>query len=127
MTAQQQIPEYKQGDTVLLTVELRDEHGVTYAGTSALIEGETRGDAPLDRSLELAGWPEEPTTHAEIELTGTVEQQQPGLYTCYAIVAENTYKALSRYELNPPLRLRIVEHPDDVREGPEVLSVGSLR
>ena len=57
-------------------------------------------------------------------LTNEVDQQPPGVYECRLIVAENAYHALSRHELDPPLRLRIVEHPDDVRApfGPQLQS-----
>lgn len=123
---EQEVREYRQGDVVRLTVELQDNNGVRYALAVALLEGEKRGDAPGDRKLELDGWPEEPTNRLELVLTGTVEQQKPGLYFCYAVVAENDHQALSRHGLDPPLQLRIVEHQDDVREGPEVLSVGTF-
>ncbi len=59
-------------------------------------------------------------------LEAEVEQQPPGVYVYYAVVGENANHALTRHELEPPLRFRIVEHPDDVREGPEVLSVGEF-
>jgi hypothetical protein len=59
-------------------------------------------------------------------LTNEVDQQPPGVYECRLIVSENAYRALSRHELDPPLCLRIVEHPDDVREGPEVLEIDAL-
>jgi hypothetical protein len=59
-------------------------------------------------------------------LTNEVDQQPPGVYECRLIVAENAYHVLARHELDPPLCLRIVEHPDYVREGPEFLSVGTF-
>ena len=127
MSEQQQVPEYRQGDTVSLTVELRDDKGVYHVRTAALIEGETSANTHPDRKVDLSGWPEESTTHAKVTLTATIEQQEPGLYFCYAIVATNEYQALTRHELEAPLQLRIVEHPDDVREGPEVLSVGTFQ
>jgi hypothetical protein len=77
VSEEQQMPEYKQGDNVRLTVELRDQNGVEQVDT-------------------------------------------------WVIVAENAYHAVSRHELNPPLCLRIVEDPDDVRQGPEILSVGTF-
>lgn len=121
--------EYRQGDTVRLIVEAQDEHGVHYIAAAALLEGKEASDLNTvhpRHMLDLAGWPEDETTRAEVVLTGEVEQQEPGLYTCYVVVAENDRHALSRHELDPPLQLRIVEHPDDVRKGPEVLSVGEL-
>jgi hypothetical protein len=125
-----EIKEYRQGDTVRLTVELRDENGV-YAGHAAaflLVDGEPDEDpAYLEHRLELSGWPEGSSpTQAEFVLTEEVRQQSPGVYVCYAVVAENQYEAYSRHDLVPPRRFRIVEHPDDVREGPEVLSVGEF-
>jgi hypothetical protein len=87
---------------------------------------------PLD-GVAPTGWPEgHPRSgrhhprRAEVVLTNEVDQQPPGVYECRLIVAENAYHALSRHELDPPLRLRIVEHPDDVRQGPEFLSVGTF-
>ncbi len=130
MSEQELLPEYKQGDTVRLTVELRDKHGVREVSTTAFLEGSGDHSDPLrmapKHTLSMVGWLEEATTHAEIVMHGTVEQQPPGVYVCYAIVGENSYSALSRHELDPPKRFRIVEHPDDIREGPEVLSVGEL-
>jgi hypothetical protein len=128
MSEEQQMPEYKQGDNVRLTVELRDQNGVGQVGALVVLQGSSSGDP--HRELHLTGWPEghprggrHHPRRAEVVLTNEVDQQPPGVYECRLIVAENAYHALSRHELDPPLRLRIVEHPDDVRQGPEFLSV----
>ena len=131
MAEQQQIPEYRQSDTVRLTVELRDANGVRSAGTMGFLEGSGDHSKPglVDpyHKLEIHGCSEEEeATHVQIVLHGTVEQQTPGVYVCYAVVGENPYGAFSRHDLDPPMRFRIVEHADDIREGPEVLSVGEF-
>ena len=131
MSEEQQMPEYKQGDNVRLTVELRDQNGVGQVDALVVLQGSSSDDP--HRELHLTGWPEgHPRSgrhyprRAEVVLTNEVDQQPPGVYECRLIVAENAYHALSRHELDPPLRLRIVEHPDDVRQGPEILSVGTF-
>ena len=131
MSEEQQMPEYKQGDSVRLTVELRDQNGVGQVDAWVVLQGSSSDDP--HRELHLTGWPEghpraehHHPRRAEVVLTNEVDQQPPGAYECRLIVAENAYHALSRHELDPPLRLRIVEHPDDVREGPEFLSVGTF-
>ena len=131
MSEEQQMPEYKQGDNVRLTVELRDQNGVEQVDAWVVLQGSSSDD--LHRELHLTGWPEghprtekHHPTRAEVVLTNEVDQQPPGVYECRVIVAENAYHAVSRHELNPPLCLRIVEDPDDVRQGPEILSVGTF-
>jgi hypothetical protein len=131
VSEQQQMPLYKQGDNVRLTVELRDQNGVGQVDALVVLQGSSSDDP--HRDLHLTGWPEgHPRSgrhhprRAEVVLTNEVDQQPPGVYECRLIVAENAYHALSRHELDPPLCLRIVEHPDDVREGPEFLSVGTF-
>jgi hypothetical protein len=131
MSEEQQMPEYKQGDNVRLTVELRDQNGVGQVDALVVLQGSSSDDP--HRELHLTGWPEghprggrHYPRRAEVVLTNEVDQQPPGVYECRLIVAENSYHALSRHELDPPLRLRIVEHPDDVRQGPEFLSVGTF-
>ena len=131
MSEEQQMPEYKQGDNVRLTVELRDQNGVGQVDALVVLQGSSSDDP--HRELHLTGWPEgHPRSgrhyprRAEVVLTNEVDQQPPGVYECRLIVAENAYHALSGHELDPPLRLRIVEHPDDVRQGPEFLSVGTF-
>jgi hypothetical protein len=121
----QQLKEYRQGDTIRLSVVLRDEYGVTHASTTAFLEGSSRTEH-LEQ-LRLSGWLEgDPPTKAEIVLEGEVNQELPGVYECYAIAAGNARGAESGHKLAPPLCFRIVEHPDDVRDGPEVLSVGTF-
>ena len=131
MSEEQKMPEYKQGDNVRLTVELRDQNGVGQVDALVVLQGSSSDDP--HRELHLRGWPEgHPRSEhhhprrAEVVLTNEVDQQPPDVYECLLIVAENAYHALSRHELDPPLRLRIVEHPDDVRQGPEILSVGTF-
>jgi hypothetical protein len=131
VSEQQQMPQYIQGDNVRLTVELRDQNGVGQVDAWVVLQGSSSEDP--HRELHLTGWPEgHPRTEhhhprrAEVVLTNEVVQQPPGVYECRLIVAENAYHALSRHELDPPLCLRIVEHPDDIREGPEFLSVGTF-
>jgi hypothetical protein len=130
---QEDLKDYRQGDTVRLTVEMRDSNGVRSAFARTFLEG--RRDDDPEQVLDLSGWAEGEPGHgwgegepvqAEVVLSGTVEQQRPGVYACFAIVPQNAYGAMSRHELDPPLRFRIVEHPDDVRQGPEVLSVGTF-
>jgi hypothetical protein len=121
---QEELKEYRQGDTVRLTVEMRDPHGVGGGFARAVLEGSDYND-PFD-ALDLTAWAEGTPPQAEFVLHGAVSQQPPGVYECDAIVGENPYHALSRHDLEPPLRFRIVEHPDDVREGPEILSVGTF-
>src|SRR5215211_4134336 len=131
MSEEHQIPEYKQEDNVRLTVETRNQKGVGQVDALVVLQGSSSGDP--HRELHLTGWPEgHPRSgrhhprRAEVVLTNEVDQQPPGVYECRLIVAENAYHALSRRELDPPLRLRIVEHPDDIRQGPEFLSVGTF-
>jgi hypothetical protein len=131
VSEEQQMPQYKQGDNVRLTVELRDQNGVGQVDALVVLQGSSSDDP--HRELHLTGWPEGHPRggryhprRAEVVLTNEVDQQPPGVYECRLIVAENAYHALSRRELDPPLRLRIVEHPDDVRQGPEFLSVGTF-
>jgi hypothetical protein len=131
VSEEQQMPEYKQSDNVRLTVELRDQNGVGQVDALVVLQGSSSDDP--HRELHLTGWPEghprggrHHPRRAEVVLTNEVDQQLPGVYECRLIVAENAYHALSRHELDPPLRLRIVEHPDDVRQGPEFLSVGTF-
>jgi hypothetical protein len=121
----QELKEYKQGDTIHLTVELRDEHGVSSGFARAFLEDGTNDSDP-DQYLDLRGYSDGRPVQAEVVLEGRVEQHRPGVYECTVIVPENAYGAMRRYELNPPLRFRIVEHPDDIREGPEVLSVSNF-
>lgn len=123
--------EYRQGDTIHLTVRARDDHEVYSVSTLAFLEGtdDDHSDpksVPSRHRVSLDGWPETPATEADVVIEGQVEQHEPGVYVCYAVAAENPYHAMSRHELDPPLRFRIVEHPDDVRDGPEVLSVGEF-
>jgi hypothetical protein len=121
---EQQLPEYRQGDTVRLTVELRDENGVGGANAWAILQGSDGDD--IYGELPLMGWAEGHPTQAEVVLEGEVKQQPPGVYECPVILAANAYHALAHHELSPPLCFRIVEDPDDVREGPELLSVGTF-
>jgi hypothetical protein len=102
VSEEQPMPEYKQGDNVRLTVELRDQNGVGQVDALVVLQGSSSDD--LHRELHLTGWPEghprggrHHPKRAEVLLTNEV-----------------------------PLRLRIVEHPDDVRQGPEFLSVGTF-
>jgi hypothetical protein len=127
VSEEQELKEYRQGDIVSLMVELRDDTGVYFAMAVAflLVDGEPDEDEPR-HSVELTGSPDGTPTQAEVILRGELQQEPPGVYACYAVVAENVYHALTRYELDPPRPFRIVEHPDDVREGPEVLSVGTF-
>jgi hypothetical protein len=120
------LKEYRQGDTVQLTVELRDEHGVIGAAAFAFLEGSDRTSPDPEQQMKLTGWAEDEPVQAEVVLQGTVKHQRPGVYECPVIVPENAYGAMSSHELDPPLRFRVVEHPDDIREGPEVLSVGDF-
>lgn len=126
MSEPQKLKEYKQGDEVHLTVELRDENGVATAEAFAYLEEEPESDFS-DHKLRLSWFTEDDPLHVKAVLRGKVSYQVPGMYVCHQIVAENAYEALSRHELDAPLRFRIVEHPDDVRQGPEVLSVGDFR
>lgn len=124
MSEKQELKEYRQGNTVRLTVEVRDKHGIDTVHADAFLEGSTEDD--LDADLRLSGWPEGHPTQAVVELQEGVEQHRPGIYVCENIITSNPYDAVRHHDLDPPLRLRIVEHPDDVREGPEVVSVGEF-
>jgi hypothetical protein len=127
MSEQQELKEFRQGDTVNLTVELRDENGISDALAAAflLVDGNPDESDPRHR-IELAGWPKGNPTRAELVLSAKLEQEPPGEYACYAVVGVNTHQAASRHEVDPPMRFRIVEHPDDIRQGPEVLAVGEF-
>lgn len=127
MSEDEKLPEYRQGDTVCLTVRLQDENGVEDANALAflLVNGEPDKQT-LRHRVDISGWPEREASEAEIVLSGEIAQQPPGVYECAIIVAANAYQALTGYDLDPPRRFRIVEHVDDVRTGPEVLSVGEF-
>jgi hypothetical protein len=122
---QQELREYRQGDIVRLTVELQDESGLQTATTWARLEGE-HAENKIVPEVKLTGWPEGYPSRAEVVLTAELGQEPPGVYECSVIVGENGHHALSRHEIHPPRRFRIVEHPNDVREGPEILSVGEF-
>jgi hypothetical protein len=113
VSEEQQMPEYKQGENVRLTVELRDQNGVGQVNAWVALQGSSSDDP--HRELHLTRWPEgHPRTEhhpmrAEVVLTNEVDQQPPGVCEGRVIVAENAYHALSRHELDPPLRLRIVD------------------
>lgn len=125
--AEQEVREYRQGDIIRLPVELQDPNGIRSAAVQAFLEGE-HGDDEGVPEIELFGWPEGEggPERAEFVLEAEVKQEPPGVYRCAVLVANNTYQAFSRHEIDPPMRFRIVERPDDVREGPEVLSVGEF-
>lgn len=55
MTEQQPPKEFRQGDTVHLAVEARDEHGVSDGFCRAVLEGAERDD--IFRILDLTGSP----------------------------------------------------------------------
>lgn len=69
MSEEQELKEYRQGETVRLTVEMWDTNGVHYALAAAflLLDGGHDEKRPAHR-LELTGWPEEEPTQAEIIL-----------------------------------------------------------
>lgn len=125
MSEQQELKEYRQGDTVRLTVELRDEHGGLHIEAWAKLDREPE-DGEWDIDLNLSGRPDEEETQAQVVISGTINQQVPGVYKCSVFAAGNAYNALTSHKIDPPLRFRIVEHPDDIRRGPEVLSVGAF-
>ena len=122
-----EVREYKQGDTVRLTVEMQDDHGI-YSGFAVallLVDGVPDRKTQLHR-LALEGGPEGEPPRAEFVLSATIEQEQPGVYVCDSVITENSWHAMKRHDLNPPKRFRIVEHPDDVREGPDLLAVSDF-
>ena len=56
MSEEQQMPEYKQGDNVRLTVELQDQNGVGQVDALVVLQGSSSDDP--HRELHLTGWPE---------------------------------------------------------------------
>jgi hypothetical protein len=68
MVAEQheELKEYRQGDTVQLTVEMRDPHGVGGGFAHAVLEGSDYND-PF-QNLDLTGWAEGTPQHAEFVL-----------------------------------------------------------
>lgn len=129
MSEDQNIKEYKHGDTVHLTVELRDDKGAEAADTVAILEGhehQETDDISTTAVISLTGWVDEPKPHTEVVLTGEVYLNDPGLYYCYTILTENSQGGFRRNRLHPPLQFRVAEPPDYVWQGPEVLSVGEF-
>jgi hypothetical protein len=84
VSEEQQMPEYKQGENVRLTVELRDQNGVGQVNAWVALQGSSSDDP--HRELHLTRWPEgHPRTEhhpmrAEVVLTNEVDQQPPGVY-----------------------------------------------
>ncbi len=127
--------EYKRGDTVRLTVELRDEAGVESAHTTARREGseygteydpETERPTGLTNDLDLNGFVSGAPKQASVVMRGTVENQVPGIYECRVIKAYDVNMMETRHRLDPASRFRIVEEPDADREGPEIMGVGEF-
>ena len=56
MSEQQRMPQYKQGDIVRLTVELRDQNSVGQVDALVVLQGSSSDDP--HRELHLTGWPE---------------------------------------------------------------------
>ncbi len=129
--------EYRQGDTIRLTATVQDPHGVqvvyataTRAEHRPITEIEEEPVAPLQtktNSIRLEGVPSQRGAEPEtLELQATVDTQAPGVYLCREIQAFDMLNNGSYRPLHPPRQFRIIQSPEDDREGPEVLDVGEF-
>jgi hypothetical protein len=131
MTAEDsEMQEYRQGETVRLTVTVQDPHGVqvVYAtATRENREGSYQGGDPHTDFIRLDAMPPAPGPNPVVlELQARVTTQNPGVYVCQEIQAFDTLNQESRTPLDPARRFRVVESTEDDREGPAVLDVGEF-
>ncbi len=125
MTDNPGMPEYRQGDVVRLTVTVRDPHGVQVVYARARRE-EAETEHPTNY-IRLEGVPlKRGYTPELVELAALVTTETPGVYVCTHIQAFDMLGFKTDHPLEPPKRFRIVESPEDDREGPEVLDVGEF-
>ena len=126
MTAEDsEMREYRQGETVRLTVTVQDPHGVqvVYAtATRENREGSYQGGDPKTDFIRLDAMPPAPgPAPVVLELQARVTTQ-----VCQEIQAFDMLNQESRTPLDPPRRFRVVESTEDDREGPAVLDVGEF-
>ena len=122
-----ELPEYRQGETVRLTVTVQDPHGVQSVYAHASREGIHQVDGPETDFIQLAAIPlQQGPEPVVLELQAQVTTQNPGVYVCQEIQAFDMLDQASTTPLNPPRRFRIVESTEDDREGPAVSDVGEL-
>lgn len=133
MTAEDsEMREYRQGETVRLTVTVQDPHGVhvVYAtATRENREGSYQGGDPKTDFIRLDAMPpvrERGPEPVVLELQARVTTQNPGVYVCQEIEAIDMLSQESRTPLDPPRRFRVVESTEDDREGPAVSDVGEF-
>ncbi len=131
MTAEDsEMREYRQGETVRLTVTVQDPHGVqvVYAtATRENREGSYQGGDPHTDFIRLEAVPPELGPEPVVlELQAQVTTQNPGDYVCQEIQAFDMLNQESRIPLDPPRRFRVVESTEDDREGPAVSDVGEF-
>ena len=136
MTAEDsELREYRQGDTVLLTVTVQDPSGVRLVSAQAFREGRGPEAIPPGTQEEQVYLSPDPLSDplpqpgsapVEVVLRGMVGNQVPGVYVCEYITADDTWGNSKRTDLDSPRRFRIVESPQQDREGPEVLDVGEF-
>ncbi len=128
MTAEDsEMQEYRQGETVRLTVTVQDPHGVQVVYATAIRAGTYQGGGPETDHIRLdAVPPERGPEPVVLELQAQVTTQNPGVYVCQEIQAFDMLDQESTTPLNPPRRFRIVESTEDDREGPAVSDVGEF-
>ena len=102
MSEEQQMPQYKQGDNVRLTVELRDQNGVGQVHAWVVLQGSSSDDP--HRELHLTGWPEgHPRTEhdhprrAEVVLTNEVDQHN--LRACTSVGSSSPRTPITPYHV----------------------------
>jgi hypothetical protein len=125
--------EYRQGETVRLTVTVRDRSGVHSVNAQAFREGTGPGATPLptmEDQIYLTGYPMQPGAPTaevmEVVIQAQVTFQTPGVYECREIRAVDRMMQETIHRLEPPKRFRIVESAEEDREGPEVLEVSEF-
>jgi hypothetical protein len=131
MTAEDsEMREYRQGESVRLTVTMQDPHGVAVVYATATREnreGSYQGGDPKTDFIRLDAMPPAPgPAPVVLELQARVTTQNPGVYVCQEIHAIDTLHQESRTPLDPPRRFGVVESPEDDREGPAVSDVGEF-
>jgi len=136
MTAEDsELREYRQGDIVRLTVTVQDPSGVHLVSAQAYREGTGPGATPPATQEEqiylspdpLADpLPQPGSAPVAVVIQGMARTQVPGVYVCEHITAVDTLGNSKSTDLDTPRRFRIVESPQQDREGPEVVDVGEF-
>ncbi|CAN5541070.1 hypothetical protein BH24ACT21_BH24ACT21_04430 [soil metagenome] len=134
MSEEPKLRAYGQGEYVVLKVVLHDKTGISTVQASAVLQAERKPLTDLKANTELAGKvlrvdlqdEARGERQANVELTGRISTQPPGIYVCRSVVAWDVYGQATEMELDPPRRFEIVEDQDRDLEGPEIISVSDF-